>query len=304
MLLEALALINLVDHVLELAGTLLLKLLVQLLELQVVVELLDDLFLGVVLLAVVVLEDLALLGGDDLEGLVDEPGALVVLDVGADLANVLGQAEVVEVVVLDLEVLAEGDEDVLCGLEVLWGGDVEVVEGEGDGEVEGVEGGLVDDDEGVLFEGEVVEVDAVLGGGEEVAELAELGLEGRLVEELDELDVAGVVAEELLEDHVDARLEDEGVVDGDHADSFLAVPAGLAAAGDAAVHDVVGDEEEGLEELRHPAEGGRLEVFVLGQGAAEDDRGGVGDGHAAVAFSAERVDLKVLFRQRVSFSCS
>jgi hypothetical protein len=43
---------------------------------------------------------------------VDAPGALVVQDVRADLANLLGGAGKVEVVVLDLEVLAEREEDV------------------------------------------------------------------------------------------------------------------------------------------------------------------------------------------------
>lgn len=305
LLLEALALVNLVDQLHELAGTLLLECLVSLLQLHVVVKLLDDLLLGIVLLAVVLLEDLALLGGGKLQGLVDQPGALVVLDVGADLANVLGQAKVVEVVVLDLEVLAEGDEDVLCGLQVLGGGNVQHVERQGDGEVEGVVGGLVDDDEAVLFHGEVVEVDDVLGRGEQVAELAELGLERALVEELDELDVAGVVAEVLLEDDVDAGLEQERVVDGDHADALLAVPTGLAAARDAAVHDVVGDEEEGLEELRHPAQRGSLEVFLLSQRSAQDDGDRVGDRHAPVAFPAEGVGLEVLKvgKQNKSANC-
>ncbi|CRK13306.1 hypothetical protein BN1708_010754 [Verticillium longisporum] len=193
-LLEALALVNVVNHVADLAGALLLKDLVALLELEVIVQLLDDGLLGLVLLAVVVLENLALLGGGDLQGLVDEPAALVVHNVGADLANVLGQAKVVEVVVLDLEVLAEGDEDGLGLLEVVGRGNVEAVQGEGDGQVERVVGRLVDDDEAVLVHGEVVEVDLVLGGREQVAELAHLRLKGDVVEELDEVDVGRRIA--------------------------------------------------------------------------------------------------------------
>lgn len=293
-LLEALALVNVGDAGADLADNLLLVVEVALLELEVVVELLDNLFLLVVLAAVVLLEDLALLGGGDGEGLVDEPRALVVLDVGTNFANVLRETEVVEVIVLDLEVLAQGDEDVLGLLQVLGGGEVELVEGQGDGEVEGVVGGLVNDDEAVLFHGKVVEVDLVLRGGEQVAQLAKLGLEGGLVEELDEVDVGGVGAEVLLEEGVDGGLEHEGVVDGDHADTLLAVPAGLATAGDARVHDVVRDEEEGLEELGHPAEGGRLEVLLLREGLLEEEGDGVGDRHAAVAFSAEGVDLEGL----------
>lgn len=57
------------------------------------------------------IKHLALLGRRKLERRVDVPRALVVQDVSPDLANVLGEAVAVEVVVLDLEVLAEGDED-------------------------------------------------------------------------------------------------------------------------------------------------------------------------------------------------
>lgn len=293
-LLEPLGLINLADPLPDLSDKLLLIILVALLKLEIVIQLLDDRLLGLVLAAVVLLEDLALVGGDNGKSLVYEPGALVVHDVGADLANVLGKSKVVEVVVLDLEVLTQRDEDGLGLLEVGGGGDVEEEQRESDGEVEGVIGRLVDDDEAVLLHGEVVEVDDVLGGGEEVAELAHLGLEGDLVEELEEVDVAGVVAEVLLEEGVDGRLEHESVVDGDHADALVAVPAGLAAAGDGRVHDVVRDEEEGLEELGHPAEGGRLEVLIFGEGSAEEEGDGVGDRHAAVALAADGIDLEGL----------
>ena len=48
------------------------------------------------------LDDGPLLGGDALQRLHDQPGALVVLDVGANLADHLRIAERVQVVVLDL----------------------------------------------------------------------------------------------------------------------------------------------------------------------------------------------------------
>lgn len=140
-------------------------------------------------MAVVFLKHLALGGGADSQGLVNEPGAFVVLDVGTDLANVLGLAEVVEVVILRLEVLTEGNEDRFGLLEVLGRGEAGLVESEDDGEVEGVVGGFVDDDELELVHGEVVQVDLVFGGCEQVAELAELGLEGDFVEEFDKVEV-------------------------------------------------------------------------------------------------------------------
>lgn len=295
LLLQSLALVDLVDLAADLIGTLLLKFFVALLELHVVVKLLDNGLLGIILLAVVLLEDLALFGGGNLESLVDEPRALVILDIGTDLANVLGKTKVVEVVILDLEVFAEGDEDILGLLEVLGGGKVELVECKSDGEVEGVVSGLVDDNELVLLHGEVVKVDLVLRGGQQVAELAHLGLEGSLMEELKKVNIGRVGAEELLEESVDDGLEHESIVDGDHTNTILAVPAGLATAGDAAVHNVVGDEEEGLEELSHPAKSGRSKVLFLGERFVEQERDGVGNRHAAVAFSAKRVDLEVLF---------
>ena len=92
-----------------------------------------------------------------------------------------------------------------------------------------------------------------------------------------------------FEEDVDAGFEHESVVDGDHADGGLFVPAGLAAAGYAAVHYVVGDEEEGLEELGEPAEGGGCVVLGGCEGLFEEEGGGVGDGEAAVEFSAHGV---------------
>ena len=87
------------------------------------------------------------------EGRVDAPRALVVQDVRADLADLLRRARKVEVVVLDLEVLAERQEDVQRELVVvrirlvlLLDGEAAEEQREGDGEVERVYRGLVEDD--------------------------------------------------------------------------------------------------------------------------------------------------------------
>lgn len=131
------------------------------------------------------------------------------------------------------------------------------------------------------------------------------------MEELDEVDVRRVRAEVLLEQPVDRRLEDERVVDGDEADALVAVPARLAAARDARVHDVVRHEEErlqlagpsaaaaataqrGTHELDAPAQHGRLEVLVLGQRAALEDLDAVHDGQPAVELPARDVVVQVL----------
>lgn len=111
---------------------------------------------------------------------IDQPPTLVVQNIRPNFANQLGRAIAVQVVVLDLEVLAQGQEDVERRL--VRGGvrDAGLVHGEGDWEVEGVEGGFVDDDEVVLGEGELAEVDDVFGRGDEVDELAHFGLVRRL----------------------------------------------------------------------------------------------------------------------------
>ena len=101
--------------------------------------------------------------------------------------------------------------------------------------------------------------------------------------------------EVFLEQDVDGRFEHEGVVDGDHADARVAVPAWLPAPRYGGVHYVVRDEEEGLQELRQPAEGCGVEVFGWGERAGEEVGGGVGDGEAPVAFSAEGVVVEGLW---------
>lgn len=109
--------VNLRDQASETNIRLLLIGLEQSLNIELVVDLLDSHNINLVAAAVVGVENLALLGRGLGEGLVDEPRALVVLNVGADLADHLGQTEAVQVVVLDLEVLAQGQENLLGLLE-------------------------------------------------------------------------------------------------------------------------------------------------------------------------------------------
>lgn len=271
--------------------------LVDLLQVELLVQGLD---LGLqlsVLTTVSSVKDLALLSVATLQSLVDQPRALVILDIGTNLANEGGVTVGIKVVILDLEVLTQGDEDVVGLTQVLGGSELEVVQGQSNGEVEAVVGGLVGDDEHVLLHGEVVEVDVVLGGGDQVTQLAQLGLVGGLVEELDEVDVGGVRAEVLLQDNVDARLEQEGVVDSDQSDSFVLVPAGLAATGDGAVHDVVANQEEGLEQLGEPAQQTEVLELLIGQGLLQESETGVGDGETTVELSTGDVDIEGLLKR-------
>lgn len=271
-------------------------------DVGLVENILDALLTFWVLLAIVIVEDLTLLRGSVLKGNVDVPGALVVENVGADLANLLRGTITVEEVVLNLEVLAHGEENVEGLLVEGFVGDTGHAHGEGDGEVERVEGSLVDDDEVVLLQRELGEVDRVFGGSDEVNELAELGLEGDVVEEFEEHAVIRFGAEVLLEQKVDGGFQHEGVVDGNVADTVDAVPARLTSASDAGIHHVIGDEEVGLEKLDAPAEDGGLEVFGLGEltreltsGSigAKEDLDGVNDGKTAVELATGSVVVEV-----------
>lgn len=141
-----------------------------------------------VLLAIIRVQHCTLLGSSDRERGVDAPRALVVNDVRPDLANLLRCACEVQVVVLDLEVLAERKEDgrservrVLPGCVVR---DAAQVHGKCHGQIEGVVCGLVEDDETVpvdtintilctglrylLLKRELAEVDLVLGSSDEI----------------------------------------------------------------------------------------------------------------------------------------
>ena len=165
---------------------------------------------------------------------------------------------------------------------------------ERDGEVEAVVGSLINHDGRELGHAEIRQVDLVLGRREQVAQLAALRLKGDGVEELEEFDVRWVRAEVLAQQDVERGLEHEGVVDGDGAHAGLPVPARLAPSRDGAIHDVVGYEEEGLQELRQPAEGGAGEEVRIGEGGGDEDGGGVEDGDAAVVFAAKGIVVEGL----------
>lgn len=69
---------------------------------------------------------------------------------------------------------------------------------------------------------------------------------GGLQKEFDEVDIVVLVPEILFKQKVNGSLEEECIVDGDHADTVGAIVTWLAAARNGGVHDVVRDEEEGL----------------------------------------------------------
>jgi hypothetical protein len=111
------------------------------------------------------------------------------------------------------------------------------------------------------------------------------------VEELDQVDIGGVGAEALLQDEVDRRLQHESVVDGDKADTLVAVPAGLATASNGAVHNIIADQEESLEQLGEPAQDAQVLELLLGQGLLlQKGETGVGDRETTVQLAAGGVD--------------
>lgn len=293
-LLEALSLVHGGDLGPQVANSLLLIVLVHLLQLELIE---DSLYFGfelTVLATVGGVERLALLGCGSLQCLIDQPRALVILNISTDLSNDCWVTEGIQVVVLDLEILAKRDEDIVSLAEVLLRRKLEVVQSQGHGKVEAVISSLVGHDEHVLLHGEVVQVDIVLWGGDQVAQLTQLGLPGGLMEELHKVDVRGVRTEMFLENDVDTGFQHESVVDCDHAHALLAVPTGLATSSDGAVHDVVTNEEEGLQKLREPAQHAEVLELLVCQGLLEKSQAGIRNGETTVQLAARSVDIERL----------
>lgn len=294
LLLKATRLIDGGDLGAQFTNNVLFVLLVELLQLELVEDSLD---LGLVLLVLATVggvEDSALLRSGALDGLVNQPRALVVLDVGSDLANDLRVAEVVQVVILDLEVLTQRDQNIVSLLKILLAGQLQVVQSKSDRQVEAVVGGLVGNNEHVLLQGEVVKVHIVLRGSDQVTKLTQLSLPGGLVEELDQVNVGGVGAEALLEDEVDGCFEHEGIVDGNETNTLLAVPAGLTTTGDGAVHNVIAHQEEGLEKLGEPTQDAQVLELFIGEGLLQEGKTSVGNREASVQFATGGVSVERL----------
>jgi hypothetical protein len=68
----------------------------------------------------------------------------------------------------------------------------------------------------------------------------------RLVEELYDVNVIALLSEMILDEVVNRRFKHKRVVYSDEPDFGLLVPARLPPAGIRRIHDIIGDEEEGL----------------------------------------------------------
>ena len=117
----------------------------------------------------------------------------------------------------------------------------------------------------------------------------------------------------MLADHLEDRpFQNERVVNGHEADTLGTIPAGLAATGDAGVHNIIGNKKIGLhlelvvngasfwhggreaDPFNSPTKDGGLEVFRLCELATLEDRDGVDDAHAAVELSTRYVIVHTL----------
>lgn len=95
----------------------------------------------------------------------------------------------------------------------------------------------------------------------------------------------------LLEDNIDSGLEHKGIVDGNQTDTLLTVPTGLATTSDGAIHHVITDQEESLEQLCEPAQSAEvLELFIV-EGLLEKSQTGIGNGETAIQLSTGGIDI-------------
>jgi hypothetical protein len=141
-----------------------------------------------------------------------------------------------------LKVFSKRDEHVLGLLEIRLVRDPGHAHGQSDGEIKGVKGRFIRDDERMFFEGEFREIDRVFRGGEEIEKLAQFSLIRRLpvstlpytiksatlaigkfylMEEFEEVDIVFFIAKVLFHEEVNCSFEHERIVYGDRTDVGL-----------------------------------------------------------------------------------
>jgi hypothetical protein len=74
----------------------------------------------------------------------------------------------------------------------------------------------------------------------------------------------------------------------------VAVPARLTTTGDGAVHQIIADQEEGLQELGEPAQDAQVLELLVGQGLLQEGETGVGYGQTAVELATGDIDVQGL----------
>mmetsp|Transcript_28673 Transcript_28673/g.58001 ORF Transcript_28673/g.58001 Transcript_28673/m.58001 type:complete len:469 (+) Transcript_28673:143-1549(+) len=287
--------VDLVLEVLHFPLNFLLVLLEKLLEPQLLVELLDHLFLvaaDLALAVVLVKQSPCLLGAVLVVGMREEPAALLVLDVRPDLAELLGAREGVQVVVLGLKVNTHEQQGLPGGVVRPAVGDARDDHRQCHRQVEGVERGLVLHKQLPPAGGQLLQL-AVRA--DRVQELAALGLEGGLQEEVHQPREVLFRSKVALEQLVNEHLHHQEVVGVQQPHTVEPVPTGIPAARQGSIHHVVGHKHASLQELHGPAQNRKaVQVGVRGRLALElhDLNAGLNSDEPAVHLAPLRVVLQ------------
>ena len=205
--------------------------------------------LSFILPAITLIQHLSLLLICPLQCCIDDPTTLVVHYICAHLAQRFRIRIDIQIIVLALKVLPERYQDPARLLQIPWRRKLQVMQRQGNGQIEAVVRRFVNDNKALFRHGELRQVNHILGRGQQIAQLPDLRLQGDLVEQFQKVDVSGMGAEMFLQKRVDGSFQYKGVIDGDHADRGHFVPARLASAGVRCVHYVIRDQKEGLKEF-------------------------------------------------------
>mmetsp|Transcript_8280 Transcript_8280/g.20886 ORF Transcript_8280/g.20886 Transcript_8280/m.20886 type:complete len:443 (+) Transcript_8280:128-1456(+) len=238
----------------DLVVRLLLVLAVKILQSEVLVHLTNRELLGGIYLAlaVMVLQVLFLLwAAQVVEGVAEQPPALFVLDVGANLSQLLRRCERVQVVILRLKVHPHVDQRFSRRIESFAVVDSCHDHAQRYRAVERIKGGLVLHDQGPPVQGEVVQTDI---HAQQIQKLAAFGLERCLEEEVDQLGVVWLSPKVAFQCPEDEHFDHESIVYRDLLHMLMLVPTKLPSACLGIVHEIVRDQQPCLEPFDAPTQ--------------------------------------------------
>mmetsp|Transcript_1219 Transcript_1219/g.2713 ORF Transcript_1219/g.2713 Transcript_1219/m.2713 type:complete len:211 (+) Transcript_1219:556-1188(+) len=191
-----------------------------------------------------------------------EPAALLVLDVSPYLANLLGSAIAIKIVVLRLKVDAHDHQDVTAIVVLFNVCDACHNHAQGNRGVKRVERSLVLHDQRPPLLREICETEI---HAQRVQQLTTLCLEGRLQEQIHKLSIVRLCREMTLQNLVHDHLDHEGIIDCNLLHVFIEVPALLSSASVRVVHKVVCNKEPPLKPLDAPAENRKTHNVIIGR---------------------------------------
>ena len=256
---------------------------------------LDFVRIGFVLDAIVFIEDSHICRRGHFEGFDNKPGTCILLDIGTYLACDFRIAKRIQKVILGLEKMTNFETYLLCRIIAFLIGDLGKSHSQGDRQIKGIMGGLILVNPRKRVIRKAIQLHLIRLAGRQVEQLADLGSARNILKEVDQVDINGRVAKVLAKEAVNHALEHERVVNGVEPDLRESKKAGLAATRDGGIHDVIGDEEEGLEQLDAPAEDVSGALFVgLGGVALAEGFVAMRHGQAAVELAVRDVVLEVV----------